>query len=123
MKSLFYFLIAILIASCATQSIKETSTDSSYGYTKENPIKVGGFDSGPANERAYLNSLTGPNGEELSFNRRGSCCHFDTKNSPLGMGALDIYKVTFKGKNDTVTLYINMYDKAKLYAPIGFKFK
>src|SRR5690606_21201183 len=44
------------------------STDDTYGYTEENPIKVGGssFD-GPSRERAYLDNLLGPNGESLSY--------------------------------------------------------
>jgi len=36
---------------------------------------------------------------------------------------LDAYRVTYTGKNDTITLYLNMYDKDKLKAPVGFKFK
>ncbi|ESU25071.1 hypothetical protein FSS13T_18600 [Flavobacterium saliperosum S13] len=39
------------------------------------------------------------------------------------MGMLDIYKITYEGKKDTLTLYLNMYDKEKLKAPLGFKFK
>jgi hypothetical protein len=31
--------------------------------------------------------------------------------------------VTYDGKKDTVTLYLNMYDKAKLKAPLGFRFR
>jgi hypothetical protein len=123
MKSLFSSLLCALFVSCATQSVKETTTDSSYGYSEKNPIKVGGFNNGPANQRAYLNSLTGPNGEALSYNRSGSCCHFETKSSPYGMGLLDKYQVTYQNKKDTVTLYINMYDKGPLKAPVGFKFK
>lgn len=123
MKKVFFSLILVSLFSCASQSGKtETSTDASYGYSKDNPIKVGGFDKGPANERNYLKSLTGPNGEKIWFERSGSCCNFETKNSPFGAGLLDIYKVTYENKKDTITLYINMYDKAKLKAPVGFKY-
>lgn len=111
--------------SCSTSKtgIQEATTDSTYGYSKENPIKVGGNSNGPANEKNYLNSLSGPNGEQITYSRSGSCCHFETKNSSFGMGMLDIYKVTYEGKKDTVTLYINMYDKEKLKSPVGLKFK
>lgn len=123
MKSFFYILSFILI-SCGSQSVtSDSNTDSTYGYSKKNPIKVGGGDSGPANERAFLNSLTGPNGEQVMYERSGSCCGFNTRNSAFGMGMLDIYRVTYKDKKDTVNLYINMYDKGKLKAPVGFKFK
>jgi len=125
MKKTFIILATVTLTSCSSTNsgIKETTNDSTYGYTKENAIKVGGEMQGPANERNYLNSLSGPNGETLKFSRSGSCCPFETKNSSFGMGMLDIYRVTYEGKNDTVTLYINMYDKAKLKAPVGFKFK
>ncbi|ESU22941.1 hypothetical protein FLJC2902T_32400 [Flavobacterium limnosediminis JC2902] len=99
------------------------TTDSTYGYSKENPIKVGGDVNGPANERNFLSSLSGPNGEAIWFERSGSCCSFETRNSSFGMGMLDRYKVTYEGKKDTLVLYLNMYDKAKLKAPLGFKFK
>lgn len=125
MRKLFIIFAGTIILSCSsTKSVtQETTTDATYGYSKENPIKVGGESDGPANERKYLNSLSGPNGETLIYKRSGSCCHFETKSSSFGMGMLDIYKVTYEGKKDTVSLYINMYDKAKLKAPVGFKFK
>jgi len=125
MKKALTILAAITLLSCSStkSGTQETTNDSTYGYTKENAIKVGGEMQGPANERNYLNSLSGPNGETLKFSRSGSCCAFETKNSSFGMGMLDIYRVTYEGKKDTVTLYLNMYDKAKLKAPVGFKFK
>lgn len=119
---------SILLLSCAAKNISSENrdnilTDKTYGYTEKNPIKVGGGENGPANERKYLNSLTGPNGEKVSYNRDGSCCAFSTKNSPFGKGLLDVYTVTYEGKKDSVTLYLNMYDEAKLKAPVGFKMK
>ena len=118
-------LISLAVVSCSTNKSGDSkvSSDASYGYTEKNPIKVGGFSDGPANERRYLNSLSGPNGETINYMRTGSCCHFETKNSPYGGGMLDAYAVTYEGKKDTVVLYLNMYDKASLKAPVGFKFK
>lgn len=87
------------------------ATDSTYGYSKDNPIKVGGdWFNGPQRERAYLDSLSGPNGEEVSYNRTGSISHGDT--------ILDIYSVTYPGK--TVSLYLDMYTYEELMAPVGF---
>lgn len=100
-------------------------TDENYGYAEQNPVKVGGTtSSGPANERAYLNSLTGPNGEALTFVRKGSCCPFKTPNGIIdNTGMLDRYEVTYSGLAKPVIIYINMYDKEELKAPKGFKFK
>ncbi|MES2486510.1 MAG: 2-dehydro-3-deoxyphosphooctonate aldolase [Bacteroidota bacterium] len=93
-----------------------------YGYSEKNPIKVGGVNSGPANERAYLNRLTGPNGEAVTYVRKGSCCQFETPNSSWG-GMLDVYIVTIAGDPVKKELYINMYDKDELHAPKGFILK
>jgi len=128
-KLLLSILMLIIISSCGTtktiaeSSIDSPTTDSTYGFTEKNPVKVGGVGNGPLNERNYLNALTGPNGEKVSYERHGSCCEFKSKNSPFGMGLLDIYAVTYEGKKDTVTIYLNMYDKAKTMAPVGFKMK
>lgn len=104
-----------------TFKIKYYSQDKSYGYTPGNPVKVGGVRDGPLNERRFLNALTGPNGERVNYSRVGSCCGFDTPNSPWG-GLLDIYSVTYKGLDSTVNIYINMYDADTLRVPVGFRF-
>jgi len=100
-------------------------TDNSYGYKSGNPVKVGGSNesSGPMNERRFLNGLTGPNGETVEYYREGSCCAFRSPNGLMGTGLLDRYKVFYKGSKDTVTIFINMYDKGDLYVPVGFKAK
>lgn len=123
-KTILLFTTLSIIACSSTQTnSSKNSSNNAYGYSEKNPIKVGGISDGPRNEINYLNSLTGPNGERIWFNRSGSCCQFETKNSPFGAGMLDKYKVTYEGKKDTVVLYLNMYDKADLRAPEGFKFK
>lgn len=103
------------------------STDESYGYSPKNPIQVGGASqqSGPLNERKFLNSLAGPNGEKVSYVRAGSCCPIKSKNDPMGFGQvlLDDYRVTWEGSKDTVSIYINMYDHGVLNAPKGFTIK
>jgi len=123
MRKIIFLISIIFIWACSSNKDFSQSNDSSYGYKEKNPIKVGGFDNGPSNERNYLNSLTGPNGEKVLFYRNGSCCQFNTKNSPFGSGMLDIYSVYYEGIKDTAKLYINMYDKGVLKAPVGFKFK
>lgn len=87
------------------------SSDATYGYFKENPIKVGGeaFD-GPARERAYLDNLAGPKGEKISYTRAGSTSEGDT--------ILDAFTIT--GLEKEVTLYIDEYSYTDPQAPAGF---
>lgn len=110
------------LADHNTFLITEKSTDPSYGFMKKNPVKVGGVkeSEGPLNERRFLNALSGPNGEQISYYRAGSCCPFKTKNGFNGGGMLDNYLVTWEGSKDTVSIYINMYDYGQLKAPVGF---
>ena len=132
MKKLLLIPILIVIISCSSTKNNSLSNSSEsyifpktgkYGYSQDNPVCVGGVMDGPKKEREYLNSLTGPNGERVAFDRKGSCCGFKTKNSPYGGGALDIYKVWYIGIKDTALLYINMYDKDVVKAPEGFIFR
>jgi hypothetical protein len=106
--------------------IKEVSTDETYGYTPENAVEVGGVkdSEGPLNERRYLNALTGPNGQEISYFRAGSCCPVPSENAYIsGRAILDNYRVTWEGSKDTVSIYINMYDSSPLKAPKGLSLK
>jgi len=106
--------------------INEVSTDDTYGYSPKNAVEVGGVkdSEGPINEQRYLNALTGPNGEEVSYYRAGSCCSVPSENAILGGRAmLDNYRVTWEGAKDTVSIYINMYDSSPLKAPKGFGLK
>jgi hypothetical protein len=107
-----------------TFKLTAVSTDSTYGYTEANPIKVGGgLDNGASNEQRFLNALLGPGGEAVSYTRRGSCCHFKTPNGIMGGGLLDAYIVTWPGQEKPIVLFINMYDPGALQAPKGFTFK
>ena len=129
--------IVLLISSCTvtqqvanrnalldnqTFKLTEISTDATYGVTEKKPIKVGGVkdSEGPTNERRFLNALAGPNGEDVSYERKGSCCNFKTKNGFQGVGLLDEYEVTYKGLKEPILIYINMYDHGELKAPVGF---
>ena len=101
--------------------IEETSRDETYGYSADNPVRVGGGRAaGARNQQRYLNALRGPAGQEVSYNRRGSCCMFKTPNGMNGMGLLDAYQVSWAGLAKPKTLYINLYDEGWLKAPKGF---
>lgn len=89
------------------------STDDTYGYTRENAIRVGDggeFFGGPARERTYLDNLRGPSGEAISYERTGSLNFEDT--------ILDEYRIT--GLATPVVLYIDVYKFEELKAPVGF---
>ena len=105
--------------------INEISTDKTYGFSPKNAVEVGGSinSEGPRNERRYLNALTGPNGEAISYYRAGSCCPVESKNGFMGSAMLDNYRVTWENSKDTISIYINMYDSSKLKAPYGFGIK
>ncbi len=127
-------ICVIFIAGCATRTwemdagdpgykIHGVSVDPTYGYTAENPINVGIFSvSGVRPEYDYLKALRGPNGEALKYRRLGSCCHFETENSPFGGGFLDIWEVSCKGIEGPVHIYLNAYEYEEPKAPMGFTF-
>lgn len=108
-----------------TLELKEISEDETYGYTEKNPICVGGgMMQGAANQRFYLNGLLSSDGDDVAYVRTGSCCAFSTKNAMLNnIGLLDTYEVTWKGQEEPIILYINLYDAAGVKAPKGFTFK
>lgn len=115
----------VLYLDSETYFLIEQSTDDTYGFSPDNPVKVGGYGdrTGPRNQRRFLNALLGPNGETLEYYRDGSCCGFETPNGILGFGALDIYMLYWEGSSDTLAIYLNMYDKGKLLIPKGLKAK
>ena len=94
------------------------SMNKNYGLKGEFPVKVG--DKSPSNQRRYIAALAGPNGEVLSFHRRGSCCAYDSPNGFGGSALVDVYEVTYEGLKEPILLYISFYDFEKLYIPKGF---
>jgi hypothetical protein len=89
------------------------SEDETYGYTEDNPIKVGGdWFNGPARERAYLDSLSGPNGEPITYSRQGSEGYENT--------ILDIYIISYPGISSPLTLFVDEYSFEEPVAPMGF---
>ena len=85
--------------------VKKISTSTKYGYkaTKKHSIKVGKIE----NQRAYLNSLTGPNGEAIEYIRLGRCCAFKSKKAAVGEGLLDKYEITYLGLKTPIIIYLN----------------
>ena len=100
---------------------RSVATDPTYGLTDANPIKVGRRHGGPKDEQLYLAALRGPEGQRVKAKRLGSCCHFETPNA-IGPGALlDKYEVKYRGIENPLVLYLNMYDYEQPVAPVGLK--
>jgi len=97
----------------AAANICKISSDPTYGYSKDNPIKVGGDAfGGPSRERAYLDALAGPDGEAITYTRVGSQDHNNT--------ILDAYQISYVGLSESAIIYIDEYSFETLYAPLGF---
>lgn len=94
------------------------SDDPTYGTTRENPIPVGHLD-GYA-EEVFLLGLFGPNGEEVRFERIGSCC----QGYSAGL-MLDMIAVSYEGLDAPVVLYLDPYADAgidrPMLVPMGFR--
>ncbi|MFZ3069626.1 MAG: hypothetical protein WA110_00670 [Anaerolineaceae bacterium] len=86
------------------------SADEAYGFSAENPIKVGGnLTTGLMRELAYLDNLLGLNGEEVTYERLGSV------QSPTSI--LDEYQLTVGTQE--FTLYLDEYSYGVITAPQG----
>lgn len=83
---------------------QQTSDDPTYGYTAENPIKVGGADefSGPSTERLYLRHLRDSKFRPFRFHRLGSYGGNPDEHM------VDGYELTDQD-GETYMLYIDMY--------------
>lgn len=100
------------------EEVLEKAKDPEYALTGEKPARVG--EQSIENQRRFIASLAGPNGEELSFCRVGSCCPYPSEYGLLGTALVDIFEVTYDNLKEPVLLYISFYDKEKLYIPHGF---
>ena len=91
------------------------ATDPSYGTSQELPIRVGNTNlyDGAAREEAYLQTLRGPNGESVRYERLDALMLAD-------QSILDVYQVSYDGLDNPVTLYLDMYSYEMLLLPQGF---
>lgn len=105
--------------------ITEFSTDKKYGYDADYPINVfyRNIKDENINVERFLNALSGPNKEVITYKKTESCCPFPTKSNTIGAGYIDIYEITWKGQKKPVELYFNIFEKGKLMVPIGFTAK
>lgn len=95
--------------------LEKESDDKKYGFSKDNPIKVGsGPNGGPANQRAYLDLLRDKMGKPVKYHRVGSAGFYKSNNGLVGGSAvIDLYEIIYlneKGKEKRVNVYISFYD-------------
>lgn len=101
----------------------EYTAEPKYGYTMDYPINLG-FDNernNPRNVDYFFKALAGPNGEEIQWKKIDTCCPFPSIKSSTGAGTLEIYEVTFG--NQTLTFYVNLFERSKIVCPIGLTIK
>ncbi|MDT0678074.1 hypothetical protein [Autumnicola musiva] len=129
MKKIFLLFGLGLLMSCGSSRQLEANeiTNEELGYNPSHPILVGSNDLryGPEYEQNYLNNLSGPNGEVISYTRLGSCCEFATPKGIMGGGMLDKYEIKYEGLEKPIILYLNMYEPApkEIKVPSGLKLK
>ncbi len=144
---LFAILIAVTTSSCvSTKStlknvddnapiptlsanntfvLTEYSKDKKYGYDADYPINVFYKNTKDENLNAerFLYALAGPNGEKITFSKVESCCPFPTKRTEMGAGFLDLYELKWDGQTEPTKLFLNIYEKGYLLAPVGLSIK
>jgi hypothetical protein len=103
--------------------------DRRYGWTAEKPVGLGGFDSdlpgetGFDRQQRFLNSLWGPEGEVIFYERIGTCCPFNLFGAPLDKGMLDVYSLTWEGQNNPEHLYLDRFREGTIQIPAGLTTK
>ncbi|TDP00354.1 2-dehydro-3-deoxyphosphooctonate aldolase [Flavobacterium sp. 245] len=146
-KTLFFLILIITASSCMstkstlknvddnapdlilkkdnTFAITLFSKDKKYGYHPDYPVNIfyRNTKDETLNETRFLNALTGPNGEKITYKRLETCCPFPTKRSDMGAGFLNVYELTWEGQKKPVTLYLNVYEKGILMVPMGLGLK
>ena len=105
--------------------LSEISKDDKYGFDKNYPVNV--FFINTTNEEIncnrYLNSISGPSGENITYKKIGICCPFPSKNINTGGGFLSIYEISCSALKNPKIIYLNIYEKGLIMAPIGFTIK
>jgi hypothetical protein len=93
----------------------QIATDPTYGLSPENPIRLGSVNlyDGITRMEAYLNTLRGPNFEEISYTRLDPMYN-------QGDQIVDPYEISYVGLSKPLTLYFDLYTYEPPMAPVGF---
>jgi hypothetical protein len=115
-----------------------TSADSTYGYTDKNPLKMKKGNQGKSIDYSieFLKSLRTTDNQKLELLKRFTVddpSHVRPKTQltnrytgmPLNgkLGLLDKYYFVTEQKRDTLTIYVDVYNKGELKVPQGLKVK
>jgi hypothetical protein len=107
------------------KSLTKMAESDKYGLTPEYPVKVGKTgNSGPLNQRMYLELLRDAQGNKLKYERVGSCCAYKSENGFMGYAMVDRYEVKYKDKDGNAKktiIYISFYDFEEPLIPVGFQ--
>lgn len=106
--------------------LTETANDSEYGFSEFYPVNLGFSkfeNSNNSNVNRFFNSITGPNGEKVTYRLLETCCPFPSKNNKMGAGTLDLYEIYLDEKASNKKIYINTFEKGKVMCPKGFSIK
>ncbi|HNW96038.1 MAG TPA: hypothetical protein PKL60_07610 [Anaerolineaceae bacterium] len=92
-----------------------TASDPEYAFSPEKPIRVGNVNlyDGVSRMEAYLNTLRGPNMEEISYIRLNP--QFNAEEE-----VVDAYQINYAGLSSPVILYFSIYSYETPLAPLGF---
>lgn len=101
--------------------LAQASTDPSYAFSEHAPVLIGGgFGTGSDRTYKYLNTLRGPNGAPVKYDRVGTCCPFKSDNSPFGDEALlEVYQLSIPGVGTPKRIYFNWYETGDVLIPVG----
>lgn len=107
-------------SSHGTMLLAAAADDPNYAYTQGAPVQIGGgFGAGSDRTYKYLNSLRGPKGEAIKYDRVGTCCPFKSPNSPFdGEALLEVYQVTLPN-GDARRVYFDWYTEGRPLVPVG----
>jgi hypothetical protein len=89
--------------------------EASYGFTSENPIRIGG---GPQGEYLFFEVLRGPEGQPVAWRQVGQCCELEL--APGHVEGLDVYEVIYEGLAEPIVLYLDVFHAEPVLAPRGF---
>lgn len=107
---------SVTIQRYRLQTLTTVATDESYGYSADNPVKIGM----PVHrEKKYLSMLLDSKGQPVKYRRQGSCCPYPSANGMFGMALCDHYEVEIDGQLRSI--YITMYDYAEPMIPKGLQ--
>ncbi len=88
------------------------SVDTTYGYSRDNPVRIGGGAAARERGATYLGALLSPLRQPIAYEWLGSESHGDAQ--------LDSYRVTYPQLEQPLVLYLDANRFETLFAPVGF---